>query len=159
MLISAVQESDLITHTHTYIYIYIPFCILFHYGLSQDIVYSSLCYIVAPCCLLRCNSYSNYLVAPKMPFPVSVSKLKFNLSLFEIRVFFFPDWCFILHINFCLVGYSSLWTYWIAFLWYYFSSVQFSHSAMSDFLWPHGLQHTMPTCRSPTPRVYSNDVH
>ena len=36
------------------------------------------------------------------------------------------------------------------------SSVQFSHSVMSDSLWPHGLQHTRPPCPSPTPRVYSN---
>ena len=35
-------------------------------------------------------------------------------------------------------------------------SVQFSHSVMSDSLWPHGLQHTRPPCLSPTPRVYSN---
>ena len=35
-------------------------------------------------------------------------------------------------------------------------SVQFSCSVMSDCLQPHGLQHTMPPCPSPTPRVYSN---
>ena len=27
---------------------------------------------------------------------------------------------------------------------------------MSDSLWPHGLQHTRPSCPSLTPRVYSN---
>ena len=37
-----------------------------------------------------------------------------------------------------------------------FSSVQFSRSVMSDSLQPHGLQHTMLPCPSPTPRVYSN---
>ena len=37
-----------------------------------------------------------------------------------------------------------------------FSSVQFSHSVMSDSLWPHGLQHARPPCPSPTARVYSN---
>ena len=36
------------------------------------------------------------------------------------------------------------------------SSVQFSHSVMSDSLRPHGLQHARPPCPSPTPRVYSN---
>ena len=36
------------------------------------------------------------------------------------------------------------------------SSVQFSHSVMSDSLWPHILQYTRPPCPSPTPRVYSN---
>ena len=35
-------------------------------------------------------------------------------------------------------------------------SVQLSHSVLSDFLWPHGLQHARPPCPSPTPRVYSN---
>ena len=36
------------------------------------------------------------------------------------------------------------------------SSVQFSHSVMSDSLRPHELQHARPPCPSPTPRVYSN---
>ena len=34
--------------------------------------------------------------------------------------------------------------------------VQFSHSVMSDSLWPHELQHTRPPCPSPTPGVYPN---
>ena len=38
----------------------------------------------------------------------------------------------------------------------FFSSVQFSHSVVSDFLWPHGLQHVKLSCPSPTPGVYSN---
>ena len=38
----------------------------------------------------------------------------------------------------------------------YFSSVQFSHSVVSDSLWSHGLQHARPPCPSPYPRVYSN---
>ena len=32
-------------------------------------------------------------------------------------------------------------------------SVQFSHSVMSDSLWPHGLQHTRPPCLSPSPEI------
>ena len=36
------------------------------------------------------------------------------------------------------------------------SSVQFSHSVVSDSLRPHELQHTRPPCPSPNPRVYSN---
>ena len=36
------------------------------------------------------------------------------------------------------------------------SDVQFSHSVMSDSLWPHGLQHSRPPCLSPTPRAYSD---
>ena len=37
-----------------------------------------------------------------------------------------------------------------------FSSVQFSHSVMSDSLWPRGQQHARLPCLSPTPRAYSN---
>ena len=37
-----------------------------------------------------------------------------------------------------------------------FSSVQFSHSVVSNSLRPHGLQHARPSCPSPTPGVYSN---
>ena len=37
-----------------------------------------------------------------------------------------------------------------------FSSVQFSHSVVSNSLWPHGLQHARPPCPLPTPRVYPN---
>jgi len=36
------------------------------------------------------------------------------------------------------------------------TSIQFSHSVMSDSLGPHGLQHTRPPGLSPTPGVYSN---
>ena len=35
-------------------------------------------------------------------------------------------------------------------------SLQFSHSVMSDSLWPHGLQHSRPPCPSATPGVHSN---
>ena len=36
------------------------------------------------------------------------------------------------------------------------SSVQFSHSVVSDSLWPHGLQHTRLPGPSPAPRACSN---
>ena len=36
------------------------------------------------------------------------------------------------------------------------SSIQFSHSVMSDSLQPHGLQHARPPCPSPTPGAFSN---
>ena len=38
----------------------------------------------------------------------------------------------------------------------YFSSVQFSHSVVSNSLRPHELQHARPPCPSPTPGVYPN---
>ena len=37
-----------------------------------------------------------------------------------------------------------------------FSSVQFSHSVMSDSLQPHEPQHARPPCPSPTPGVHPN---
>ena len=37
-----------------------------------------------------------------------------------------------------------------------FSSVQFSHSVVSDSLQPHELQHTRPPCPSPTPGLSPN---
>ena len=36
------------------------------------------------------------------------------------------------------------------------SSVQFSHSVMSNSMWPHGLQHARLPSPSPTPRACSN---
>jgi len=38
----------------------------------------------------------------------------------------------------------------------HFSSVQFSHSVVSDSLRPHESQHARPPCPSPTPGVHSN---
>ena len=35
-------------------------------------------------------------------------------------------------------------------------SIQFSHSVMSNSLWPYGLQHARLPCPSPTPRACSN---
>ena len=52
------------------------------------------------------------------------------------------------------------WTFWqtqyINQWVYVFSSVQFSHSVVSDTLRPHGPQHARPPCPSPTPGVHSN---
>ena len=39
------------------------------------------------------------------------------------------------------------------------SSVQFSHSVVSDSLWPHESQHARPPCPSPSPGVHSDYVH
>ena len=40
-----------------------------------------------------------------------------------------------------------------------FSSVQFSHSVLSDSLWPHVLQHARLPCPSPTPELAQTHVH
>ena len=39
---------------------------------------------------------------------------------------------------------------------YQFSSVGFSHSVVSDSLWPHESHHARPPCPSTTPRVHSD---
>ena len=36
------------------------------------------------------------------------------------------------------------------------AEVRFSHSVVSNSLWPHGLQHARPPCPSPTPAAYPN---
>ena len=83
-------------------------------------------------------------------------------------------WHFLLTFLFSLaaflfsLGASSVLCLWllIARLWYilalgslsssYFSSVQFSHSVMSNSLRLHEPQHARPPCPSPTPRVHPN---
>ena len=49
---------------------------------------------------------------------------------------------------------GNLHTDWIIYI--QFSSVQFSRSVVSDYLWPHESQHARPPCPSPTPGVHPN---
>ena len=51
--------------------------------------------------------------------------------------------------------YAKSWLLFLVF-WHQFSSVQFSHSVVSNSLQPHGLQHARPPRQSPKPGVYSN---
>ena len=51
----------------------------------------------------------------------------------------------IFYLNICILMYKL-----------YISSVQFSHSVVSDSLRPHESEHTRPPCPWPTPRVYTN---
>jgi len=51
------------------------------------------------------------------------------------------------------ISYISCIGWWVL---HHFSSVQFSHSVLSDSLWPHEPQHTTPPCPSPTPGVHPN---
>ena len=52
---------------------------------------------------------------------------------------------------------AFFWSQWIFLeVYFIFSSVQFSRSAVSDSLWPHELQHARPPCPSPSPGVHSN---
>ena len=46
--------------------------------------------------------------------------------------------------------------FWLIYWYIQFSSVQLSHSVVSDSLRPHESQNARPPCPSPTPGVYSN---
>ena len=88
MLISAVQKSDSVIHAY----------ILFHYGLSQDIEYSFLCYRVGPDCLSILYIYTSlHLIIPNSqffppcyPFPFGNHKS----VLYVCELFFFWQWVF-----------------------------------------------------------------
>ena len=91
MLISAVQQSDSVIH------IYILFHILFRYGLSQDIEYSSLCYTVGPCCLsvlyitaCVCSSHTPSPFFPQPPSPLATTSL-FSVFVQTPRFLMFTD--------------------------------------------------------------------
>ena len=53
-------------------------------------------------------------------------------------------------------GLTTLFYYTFHRVAYQFSSVQFSHSVVSDSLWPCEPQHARPPCPSPTPGVHPN---
>ena len=58
--------SDSVIKLNIYIYIYSFINIVFHYGLSQDTEYSSLSYMVGPCCLsIPC--IVAYICSPQTP--------------------------------------------------------------------------------------------
>ena len=68
-------------------------------------------------------------------------------------------WMYLQSIMLSIRGHKQKVTYCvILFIWHSRKGkiVQFSHSVISDSLWPHGLQHTRPPCPSPTPGAYSN---
>ena len=58
-------------------------------------------------------------------------------------------------INRCVLGLSV----WAFSIFYPFSSVQFSHSVMSDSLWPHESQHARPPVHHQLPEFTQTHVH
>ena len=81
-----------------------------------------------------------FLYHPAMQFTPQITGYKYSWWWFEylhlkVRVFLF----YIISLNLAVL----------------MSSVQFSHSVVSDSLWPHGSQHARPPCPSPTPGVHS----
>ena len=53
-------------------------------------------------------------------------------------------------------SWQEYWSEWVAISSSQFSSVQFSHSVVSDSLRLHESQHAGPSCPSPTPGVHPN---
>ena len=76
----------------------------------------------------------------------SIELLYFSTPEFPFGTFFNSH--FLLIFSFC--------SWIIFFISFQFSSVQFSHSVVSDSLRPHELQHARPPCPSPTLGVHSN---
>ena len=75
----------------SYTHIYILFYILYHYGLSWDIEYNSLCYTIGPCLSILyiiivcfCWSQTPSLFLSHPPFPLATT------SLFSMSVSRFP---------------------------------------------------------------------
>ena len=54
------------------------------------------------------------------------------------------------------MSFNATFPFWFSVWLVYLLLVQFSHSAVSNSLRPHGLQHARPPCPSPTPGVGSN---
>ena len=73
-----------------YIYISTLFHTLFHYGLSQDIEYSSLCFAVGPCCLFNlCIIFASVIPnSQSTPLPPSPSRLA-TARLFSVSMSMF----------------------------------------------------------------------
>ena len=85
------------------------------------------------------------------------SSIKSNSRQFSVR--FNPiiplKWSLISGIHLCVVSNPTAFTeeFSVNII---LPSVQFSHSVMSNSLWPHESQHARPPCPSPTPGVYSD---
>ena len=79
------------------------------------------------------------------------------LGIFEVFLFLLGS-VLVYFLGICLVCliFPISWYKGAYFLLISVSSVQFSHSVVSNSLWPHEPQHTRPPCPSPVPGVYPN---
>ena len=86
----------------------------------------------------------------RQTFVGKVMSLLFNM-LSRLVIAFLPrSKCFLFFFLFSLI------LEWKIFLLEWISSVQFSHSVVSNSLWPHESQHSRPPCPSPSPAVHSD---
>ena len=75
----------------------------------------------------------------------------------DCRIWVISGLCYIFHVPVNLMPIPNCFDYCIfVIVLRLLSSVQFSHSVMSDYLRTHGLQPARLPCLSPTPWIYSN---
>ena len=82
VLMSAVQQSDPVIH----IYVCMLFCILFHYGLSGDIEYGSVCCRVGPCLFIVYKILCYLLIENSLSSPPPFTSPLANKSVFSMFV-------------------------------------------------------------------------
>jgi len=115
VLISSVQQSDPVTFIHSFS------CFFFHYSLSQDIEYSSLCYRVGSCvsilCIIDCTCWSQTSTPflPRLPSPLTTTTpTSVSLSLFPRWVHLCRildsryKWCHTVFGSLCLTSHSVI---------------------------------------------------
>ena len=106
----------------------------------------------------RINVYFAPLCLPKWRSPCNQNSLNVLWILGTDFCAWVQTW---LGISFGVLGIPSLAgeTYQLKIannIFYGVCSIQFSHSVMSNSLWPHGIQHARFSCPSPTPRACLN---
>ena len=82
---------------------------------------------------------------------IIISQNSPGYEAFYKLIIYMQNWCFKVSKSNSDFQANSL-----CYLYIAISSVQFSHSVVSDSLRPHESQHARPPCPSPTPRVYTN---
>ena len=131
-------HSPTLSH-HTSLHLYIHYSPIWNSFLSLSCKYIKFIFNH-----LTCRSPAR--LSHSLPFPQTVCA-----EIIPIFILYY-DIC-ILYL-FLIIYFSPEESFWL-FLGI-LSSLQFSHSVMSDFLQPHESQHARLPCPSPTPRVYSN---
>ena len=166
---SLLQQSDSLIHMCTFF-----FYVLFHYGWSQNIQYSSLCYTGGPCCLSILNVIVCNMLLCSMLFGVKKFQRDFIFCEFltkkdllcikgnlkqNILEYHLIE---ILQIGLakvnilCLLEINMVWTIFHTHIHTHTCRLLlFSH--MSNSLQPHGLQHARLPC--PPPRASSNPAY
>ena len=83
MFCQSLLTAKWLSFTQLYLYIYI----LFHYGLSQDIGYSCLCYTVGPCCspIIYTSWYLPSLNYQFNPLPVPITLGNHKSALYDCK--------------------------------------------------------------------------